>query len=358
MIVVSCVLLIAGTGHAQQKEANISFNKTVHDYGKINEEDGNVTHRFEFTNTGSVPLIITRVRPSCGCTSSSWTREPVLPGDKGYVGATYNPKNRPGPFNKSIKVVSNAGNPNTILRIKGDVIPKEKTVEDIYRYSLGNIRLMSNHLSFATIYKGREKKATLGMINVSSQPVRVSFENVPGYLSLTPDPPVLQPNQKGTIEGIYDGEKVNDWGFVISRVYVLLDGRREPQNRLTVSATVQEDFSGLTPEELENAPVFKVKDPVFNFSTIKRGEKVEHEFLVTNNGKSDLIIRKVRASCGCTAVRPENEVIGPGESTKIRVIFNSAGRLGKQNKTVTVITNDPENSRVILWIKGNVTDQG
>jgi hypothetical protein len=75
---------------AQTKDANISFETEVHDFGKINEADGTVTVNFDFTNTGSLPLMIKQVHTSCGCTSPNWSKEPVLPGKKGFISATYN----------------------------------------------------------------------------------------------------------------------------------------------------------------------------------------------------------------------------------------------------------------------------
>ncbi|GAH09098.1 unnamed protein product, partial [marine sediment metagenome] len=119
---------------AQQKQAAISFDKLTHDFGTFKEEDGNVTCKFSFTNTGSIPLVINRVIASCGCTSPAWSKEPVMPGRKGFVEATYISKNRPGGFNKSLSVFSNAAKKAVVLRIKGEVIPKKRTVEDIYPY--------------------------------------------------------------------------------------------------------------------------------------------------------------------------------------------------------------------------------
>jgi len=76
-----------------------------------------------------------------------WTKEPVIPGKKGYIDVSFNPQGRPGPFNKSITVASNAENTPVVLRIKGSVVPKEKSIEDIYKYQMGSIRLISNHLA-------------------------------------------------------------------------------------------------------------------------------------------------------------------------------------------------------------------
>ena len=152
------IFMVPGTLlKAQTKEASISFDAEIHDFGKFKEADGPVTYKFEFTNTGSVPLMIRGVRASCGCTSNSWSREPVLPGKKGFVSATYNPKNRPGPFAKTVTVTSNATTPTKVLTIKGDVEPKPQTIEDVYRYSMGKIRLKTNHLSFARVVKDQKK---------------------------------------------------------------------------------------------------------------------------------------------------------------------------------------------------------
>jgi len=77
--------------------------------------------------------------------------------------------------------------------------------------------------------------------------------------------------------------------------------------------------------------------------------------MLSNNGKSELIIRNIRSSCGCTAVAPSTKVIGPGESAPIKVTFNSRGKRGRQSKSITVITNDPKNPTSRLRVSTNVT---
>jgi Protein of unknown function (DUF1573) len=82
-----------------------------------------LTHQFEFANNGNAPLIIMGVKPSCGCTTPEWTKEPIPAGGTGFIKATYNAASI-GAFNKTITVTSNAGG-NTVLTIKGDVIVEE-----------------------------------------------------------------------------------------------------------------------------------------------------------------------------------------------------------------------------------------
>src|SRR6056297_63273 len=112
---------------AMAQKPKIVFNELEHDFGSFKESDGTQTTSFEFTNKGDVPLVLNSVRASCGCTTPKWTREPVSPGKTGEIQVSYNPKNRPGAFNKSVMVRSNAENGTTVLRIKGKVEQGEKT---------------------------------------------------------------------------------------------------------------------------------------------------------------------------------------------------------------------------------------
>ena len=341
---------------AQQKQATTSFDKLIHDFGTFNEEKGNVTCTFSFTNTGSIPLVINRVTASCGCTAPAWSREPIIPGGRGFVKATYNPKNRPGKFSKSLTVFSNATKKTVVLTIKGEVIPKVRTVEDIYPYNIGDVRFKSNHLAFVRINHGEKKTIQMQIINVSPENQTVKFDAVPKHLQIKAVPETLKSQQKGYIEATYDAGVSNNWGFMIDRIRVLTNGKAIGNNRLTVSATIVEDFSSMTAKELTNAAKIEFEDgKTYDFGKMAQRAKVEHDFVFKNVGKDNLILRKIKSSCGCTAVSPKDKVIEPGKSSSIKAIFSSGTRKGRQNKSITVITNDPKNSRIILRLSGEVS---
>ena len=350
------VLIFSSYTFAQQNSANISFEKEIHDFGKIKEDGGNVEYEFSFINTGSSPLIITNVKASCGCTSPTWTEKPVMPGQKGFVKAVFNPTRRPGKFNKSIFVETNSEKERSILRITGDVIPREKTVDDYYPKTLGDLRIETNHMAFVKVYSNQVKIDTLKIMNTSDSKLKIGFGNVPSYLKLTPVPEVLKPGEKGYVLGAFDGTKVNDWGFVTARVFIKMNNVLDKENTITVSAKIEEDFSQLTEEELLNAPNIVFKEKTFNFGETEQNKKVEHIFTFKNEGKSDLIIRKIRTTCGCTTVAPEKTTIKPGETSSFKVIFNPGSRKGLQRKSIYVISNDPKKSNERLMITGNVIE--
>ncbi len=114
--------ILLATGFAEaQKEAVISAEETSFDFGTIKEADGSVSHTFRIKNSGESPLVLTRVIASCGCTLPEWTKEPIEPGRTGDITITYNPKNRPGPFVKTISVYSNGKTGSFVLTIRGEV---------------------------------------------------------------------------------------------------------------------------------------------------------------------------------------------------------------------------------------------
>jgi len=103
-------------------KAEFKFNEEKHDFGKV-PQGTPVTTVFTFTNIGIEPLIITSVRPSCGCTTDSYTTTPVKAGETGTIKVTYNAA-LVSSFNKTITVTSNAKTPTKYLNIVGEVVAK------------------------------------------------------------------------------------------------------------------------------------------------------------------------------------------------------------------------------------------
>ena len=101
------------------------------------------------------------------------------------------------------------------------------------------------------------------------------------------------------------------------------------------------------------SPIMTFDKNVHDFGTINEGETVSTLFKFTNTGKSDLIVVDARGSCGCTVPEWPQDPIGPGEQANIKVTFDSKGKIGKQAKRVTLMTNAIPNVK-ILTIKGNI----
>jgi len=341
--------------HAQHAKPNLAFDKVIHSFGEVKEDGGIKITEFKFKNTGGQPMVLHNVKASCGCATPEWTRNPIPPGGDGYVRVKFDPRNRPGNFNKTITVSSNAQNATVILRINGKVLPRAMTMEDIYPRNMDKVRLETSHLAFTSMSPTQVKEESIKIISVSDQALKLSFLNVPAHIKIKMVPEVLKPGQKGVITASYDAKVKNDWGFVTDNIFIIFDDVRNYSNRLTVSASIKEDFSSWDEAKLKTAPVMAVTEKTWNFGEIKQGDVVKHQFEIKNSGKSKLIIRKVKASCGCTAIKPAKTILAPGETTMVAAEFNSRGKSGRQTKTVTIVTNDPKRTSERLIITGNVT---
>jgi hypothetical protein len=122
------------------------------------------------------------------------------------------------------------------------------------------------------------------------------------------------------------------------------EGKPAPATNPATTPTVQEN---------KNQADFKFEEEEYNFGTIKQGDKVTHDFNFTNVGKEPLVITEAHGSCGCTVPQWPKEPVGKGAKGVIHVEFNSTGKMGMQDKTVTITSNAKVGSKV-LHLKGNV----
>ena len=175
-LIIAAFLMAVSILTFAQKKPTIQFQSKVYDYGLIKESDGAAKCVFSFTNIGDDALIITAVRPSCGCTASNYTQEPILPGGSGIVEASYNPAGRPGPFNKAITVTTNdPDNATIVLTIKGEVIAKTKTKADEYPNKIGNLYFKPTILHSWILKTVRQKLTLSGYIIMVKMIFRLSL---------------------------------------------------------------------------------------------------------------------------------------------------------------------------------------
>jgi plastocyanin len=114
------------------------------------------------------------------------------------------------------------------------------------------------------------------------------------------------------------------------------------------------DNSGSTTAANGETPVMKFEKDTHDFGKIKSGDKVTYEFKFTNTGKSPLIVKDAIASCGCTKPEWPHTPVKPGESAAIKVTFNSLGKMGLQDKQVTITANTNPAQNLVHLI-GEVT---
>lgn len=103
---------------------SVKFEKPTHDFGTVTAGE-TVTYKYKFTNTGNEPLIISNVKASCGCTTPSYTKEPVSPGETGYIDVQYRASGN-GNVTKNVTITANTTPAKTMIYLKANVEPKAK----------------------------------------------------------------------------------------------------------------------------------------------------------------------------------------------------------------------------------------
>lgn len=355
-IFLSFVFIFSLSNIYAQQQGKFDFENDTFDFGSIKEENGPVEHKFVFTNIGDAPLIIQGVRASCGCTTPAWSKEPIAPGEKGFIAAKYNPKNRPGSFRKSLSVTSNA-NPNPqVIFIKGMVEMKPRTPADLYRFQIGNLRLKYQSLNMYKVTTGVPITRSFDLYNDGDAAITfLDKMQKPDHITISFRPKVLEPKAKGKLVVTYDGAGKNDLGFVSDPIRFYTDEQKNEEKSLRVVATIEEYFPPMTPEELAQAPKLEFDKTSHDFGAIKENMSVKTEFVFTNSGKSELNIRRIKPNCGCTITKLEKYTLQPGDSSKMSVEFNSVGRRGNQQKSIVIFSNDPTAPSQRLTIKAKVS---
>ncbi len=125
------------------------------------------------------------------------------------------------------------------------------------------------------------------------------------------------------------------------------DEKKEDETKISTDViNVPATASGKT-AELGSAPIMEFKELKHDFGKITQGEKVSYSFVFKNAGGSDLVISSAQGSCGCTVPSYPKEVIKPGQESKIDVTFDSDGKSGLVEKTVTLVTNCNPSTKII-----------
>lgn len=341
-IIFLTLLLFSGLVQAQQLKP-LKFQEEVHDFGYVDQEGGPVTYSFQFANVSNRPVKILSVQASCGCTTPDWTKDPVAPGTSGFIQASFNPKGRPGYFNKSLTVTTDFDSNPVILQIKGQVSTGTSVASEAeFRAVSGSWRLKMSSFNVGKVYLKDEFAAKEFPIrNGGDKPVTFQKAETPSFIRAEVLPKTIPAGGSGKIRISYNGKQKGQYGFQSDNIALHTDDSEQPVKSFTVYATLEEFFPVMSPEELAKAPRLGITDTSLDFGKVKQHQEVSRDVSIVNNGRSELSIRAVQGNCACITAVPGKEKLKPGESATIKITYNPQDRLGTQQKSVTVYSNDP-----------------
>lgn len=334
-------------------QPRISSNKEVHNFGQI-EWKRPVEVEYTITNTGNEPLVLTDVTTSCACSVAEWTKEPIAPGAKGMVKASFDAKML-GHFEKSIAIYSNAEPHLIYLKFRGEVVREVKDFTKTHPFEIGNIRTDKNEISFPDVYRGEKPEMTMEVVNLSDRPYEPVLMHLPPYLKMEVEPNVLLKGKRGTIKLTLDTDLLQDFGLTQTSVYLsrFAGDKVSEENEIPFTAVLLPDFSQMTPQDSLNAPVIQLSATDVDLSEkLKKKRKASHSITITNTGKSPLSISKLQVFNSSVEVSLKKRVIPAGKSTTLKVTIRRRNEGNKKHHLrILMITNDPLHPKMEINIK-------
>lgn len=349
-------LIISGSVVRGQNSGNgiIEFNKMIHDFGDISLSSGKQSYTFTFKNIGKQPILINTVISSCGCTTPVWTKNPVKPGEKGKIDVTFLNDQGPYPFDKSLTVYVSGMNRPVILRIKGVVHEKPKSLNQLFPKKIGKLSFRTNFIDIGLIAQGESRNDVMEVANTSGVSLAIGFYNLSTGLYITSVPAVIAPGKKGELQITVNTKGTKNWGTTQYSAGLIVNNSKVTGEKIIVQSRILDNFSDLSAEERSQSALPMANNSALNFGIVKSGEIISRTFEVKNLGQRDLVIYKAEFNeKGATA--NFNSPVKPGQTCKIDVSIDTKGFEGDKTFQVTLITNSPSRPVVNLLVAGNIT---
>ena len=342
-----------GTEDGAQIGEVVEFDKTVHDFGDISVNDGPQTCTFTVKNVGKEPIAIYEVVTSCGCTDASWTREPLQPGKTGTISATYKNEDGPVPFDKTLTVYIAGVSKPIILRLRGLVHEKKKSVAELYgAEKLGTMGLKSLNYKVSNILQGESSSDEAKIANLGTKPMKVTFTDVSPNLTIEVVPATVPAGETAALRFSVKSDP-DLWGKHLYKATPVVNGVKAGKP-VTVSALTRGNFASWTPDQRKNAAQCIFDESTVSFGTVTAGKKVDAVFTFTNKGKSSLTFYSLDADTpGVTATLPGDTDAQKKGSIPVKLDTSSLPK-GETVIMLTLTTNCPSRPIINLFLTGLV----
>ncbi len=335
-------------------ENTVQFDKTVHDFGNVLLSDGPLVCSFTVKNVSSKPIAISGVTSSCGCTNVTWTREPLAPGKSGTISATFSNDQGPYPFDKTLTVSIAGVRDQIVVRLRGNVHEKKKTLSEMYPKQFGSFAMEQTDIKLGNLSQGAVKSDAAFVANIGKSPIKVEFKDVSEFLELSVSPNPIPAGQTAKISYTVTASRER-WGKNYYYATPVVDGKAYAKDAIGIWAVTKEDFSSMSKEEKAKGALPKFKSSSYSFDVISPGKVIEAEYELQNEGKSDLVIYKVDTDMPDKTRTYPVPTVKAGGSGKVKVSLDTKDLpKGETLVIITLTTNSPLRPIVNLFITGAI----
>lgn len=340
-ILLALAVLISGTAFSQ----SLNFSEMTFDFGTIEEDGGKVSHTFGFSNVSEKPVVVLSSSSSCGCTTASFSRKPVAPGQSGEVTVVFDPKNYPGIVSRSVILHTSDASDVIRLTITGRVRPHRKSTEEQYPLLLGDsLRMNLNAHAFGYVEHGRRSQSAFELINLSAADVRIELKprQSSAYLDLS-YPRTVPSHGEASINFAYDlKEDCAVYGSLFDSFDIFVNGKKSlyPASVSGVAVDCRDRISDT--EE----PRISLSENFVNFGNIGISSFSKSKRLwIKNEGSGPLHLRRMEFERNRYLTEGDvNATLKPGGKVGIDIYPNrDSMSFGSFNDRLRIISDDPKN---------------
>ena len=307
---------------------------------------------YELYNKSSRPLYISKVRTSCGCTTVDYPEGAVRSEDSFTVRATYDAKQM-GHFEKQIGLYVDDSREPYILTLKGVVVEEVVDFVGDYPYKLGELLTDQNTIEFDDVNRGDRPMAKIHILNNTDQTVQPVVMHLPDYIKAEVSPSQIRAGRSGVAILTLDTRQIRDFGLTQTTVYLGRNpGDKVAANKaIDISAVLLPSFSDLTEVQLALAPQIQLSTTTLNLGPFNGKKKLKGEIDIQNVGKSVLDISNMQMYTVGLQVSLNKSKLLPGEYAKMKITAVERDLRLVQNPRVLMITNDPQQPKVVIEVK-------
>lgn len=316
---------------------SLRFDSTTWDFGEIREADGMVSHEFNYINMSDHEVVLEYVTPGCSCTTASYDRHPLLPGQAGVLKVNFDPASQPGQFHQTVQVVLKGGRERYNIIIEGVVAEREKDVDQQFPFPvIQGLQVTSLTARFGFVQQGTSLVKRVGLANTSDREMRLahSLERPDKDIQVRM-PSTLKSGETGLAE-IEFSPASGRIGTLDNGVFIFAEGESRGK------AVAMEGYAVQTVERKSGAANLRFQPTALDYGKVRLGKNKKATVTLFNDGNEPLKIIKIETPGEITVkLAPGTEIQG-GKSLKLDAVLNIKDKYyNKEEMRVRLFTNDP-----------------
>jgi len=347
LILLGCLTFSAAT-----QAQNIDAEFDVIDMGDITFQQP-ATATFKMKNRGS-SFYLNDVKPFCGCTQVQFPKKNIGKGENFTISVTYDAELL-GHFQKDVALISDQSEAPYYLTIKGNVVAHQTAnsmanaaANNGASIMMGKLLVSQDNVEFADTYQGNRLQERITITNLDSQPVNPQVIHVPQYMTAQITPNVIQPGKQGVITFTLNANMLPRYGLTQTSVYLAqFPGDEIAKEKEILVTAIKLPSIQLSESQRSRVPVLSLSS-----NEIDMGNQLKGDIVLGNKGKSPLEISTIQSFTPGLNITLNKTTINPGETTILRVkgVKKNLKEV-KQQPRILIITNDPNNRKVVLDVK-------